>query len=408
MLINTFKITEKIKQYLLILLGVFIPTSIGLTNVTIALISLLWIIEGNYKIKWENIKKTKWLIPMFTLIALYVLGMFWGETHVNAHFQFQRLSLLLFFPVLTSTFNNQKTIRYSAIAFLITNLISAIIAILINIGIIPHLSEYFSFISKDKHVAAFIKYNYHNVLLSFASILALYVLFKKKTRYRKLLFLVIIVYAISIFTERGRAGQVIFNLTCLFYIIYYNYNKLFRLISLLSFLIFCQYLIYNNSEVYKKKSIERTFNIIKNKGYVNSKKGEKKLDSRFVWSKYCLKKIKERPLLGYGTGSFGALLIKDYDDIFEEKSYEKFLPHMTPHNQYLYVWFELGFFGLLLLLLIFALQIKELLKKKDSFYRLLLPISFMLLLLVDSYFFIFIGTITYIYLYTIFRNHQAS
>ena len=81
---------------------------------------------------------------------------------------------------------------------------------------------------------------------------------------------------------------------------------------------------------------------------------------------------------------------------------------MTPHNQYLYVWFELGFFGLLLLLLIFALQIKELLKKKDSFYRLLLPISFMLLLLVDSYFFIFIGTITYIYLYTIFRNHQAS
>ena len=181
------------------------------------------------------------------------------------------------------------------------------------------------------------------MLLSFSSILALYVLLKKKTRYKKLLFFIIIVYAISIFTERGRAGQVIFNLTCIFYIIYYNYNKLFKLISLMSFLIFCQYLIYNNSEVYKKKSIERTFSIIKNKGYVSSKKGEKKLDSRFVWSKYCLKKIKEKPLLGYGTGSFGTLLINDYDDIFKEKSYEKFLPHMTPHNQYLYVWFELGF-----------------------------------------------------------------
>ncbi len=407
MLTNTLKTTEKIKHYMLILLGVFIPTSIGLTNVAIALISLLWIIEGNYKTKWEEIKKIKWLLPMFTLIGLYVLGMFWGETHINARFQFQRLSLLLFFPVLISIFKNQKTIRYSVIAFLTTNLMAAIIAILINIGAISHLSEYFSFVSADKHVAAFIKYNYHNVLLSFSFILALYVLLKKKTRYRKLLFFVIIVYAISIFTERGRAGQVIFNLTCVFYIIYYNYKKFFKLIFLLSFLIFCQYLIYNNSEVYKKKTIERTFSVIKNKGYVNSKKGEKKLDSRFIWSKYCLKKIKEKPLLGYGTGSFGTLLINDYDDIFKEKSYEKFQPHMTPHNQYLYVWFELGFFGILLLLLIFAFQIKELLKKNDNFYRLLLPVSFMLLLLVDSYFFIFIGTITYIYLYAIFRNYQA-
>ena len=97
MLMNTLKTIEKIKHYLLILLGVFIPTSIGLTNVTIALISLLWIIEGNYKIKWDEIKKVKWLVPMFALIGLYILGMFWGENHINARFQFQRLSLLLFF-----------------------------------------------------------------------------------------------------------------------------------------------------------------------------------------------------------------------------------------------------------------------------------------------------------------------
>ena len=408
MLNTASKLIERIKHYLLILLAVFIPTSIGLTNIIIVLLSLCWIIEGNYKIKRDIIKTTKWLVPMFALIVLYALGMFWGGPHLNAGFQFQRLSLLLFFPVLISTFNNQKTIRYSAIAFLATNFISAFLAILINIGIISHLSEYFSFISDDKHVAAFIKYNYHNVLLSFASILGLYVFMKKKTKYRKLLFLVIIVYAISIFTERGRAGQVIFNLTCIFYIFYYNYNKLLKLFSFLLLLVFCQYLIYNNSEVYKKKSIERTVNIIKNKGYVKSKKGKKTLDSRFVWSTYCVQKIKEKPLLGYGTGSFGTLLINEYDDIFNEKSYEKFLPHMTPHNQYLYVWFELGFFGILFLLSIFILQIKELLKKKDGFFRMLLPISFMLLLLVDSYFFIFIGTITYIYLYTIFRNYQAS
>ena len=82
--------------------------------------------------------------------------------------------------------------------------------------------------------------------------------------------------------------------------------------------------------------------------------------------------------------------------------------HRTPHNQYLYVWFELGILGLVLLLLIFYYQIRELLKKHDSIHRVILPLSFMFLMLVDSYFFIFILTVAYIYLYTIYIRYESE
>ena len=92
----------------------------------------------------------------------------------------------------------------------------------------------------------------------------------------------------------------------------------------------------------------------------------------------------------------------------EVKSEYFFNTHTTPHNQYLYVWFELGILGLLLLFSIFFHQIRELFKKKDGIHRILLPLSFMFLMLIDSYFFIFILTSCYIFLFTIYTKYQQE
>ena len=51
--------------------------------------------------------------------------------------------------------------------------------------------------------------------------------------------------------------------------------------------------------------------------------------------------------------------------------------HKTPHNNYLYVWIELGILGLIILLSIFYFQIRELIKLKDGFIRILLPIMYL-------------------------------
>ena len=392
------KAINQIQQVLFILLGVFIPTSIAITNFILALLALCWIFEGNFKSKFEHIKSSKWVISVFALIGLYGLGLLWGGNHLNAEWQFQRLALLLIFPVLLSMELKQKTIKRAVIAFLGTAFISALAAILINNKIILPLGNYLSFIEVSWRNSAFITYNYHNVILALATTLSFYILVERKSKYPYLLLLFIAIYTLSIFTERGRAGQVIFNLSAVFYILYYNRKHLLRLVALMLLLFSFQYIIYKSTKVYKNR-FDVMSNIIQNNGDV----GEGKLeDIRYVFVKESLSRVLEKPLLGYGTGSFGTIFKA------EVKSGHYFDKHTTPHNQYLYVWFELGVLGLKLLLSIFYHQIKELFKKQDGIHRILLPLSFMFLMLVDSYFFIFTLTICYIFLYTIYSKYQEE
>jgi O-antigen ligase len=393
------KLIVRVQQVLFILLGFFIPTSIAITNLIIGLLALCWILERNFKAKFDIIISSKWMLAIFALIGLYSLGLLWGDQHLNADWQFQRLALLLTFPVFMTMNLKQETINRAVIVFLGSAFISALTAIAINIDIISPLGEYFSFIDISLQNSAFIYYNYHNIILALATTLSFYVLIERKSKYTYLLLLLILVYSISIFTERGRAGQIIFNLSSLFYILYYNNTRkyILRGLSLLLLLFSFQLLIYHSTNVYKAR-LDVVSNIIQNKGELA--RGEIK-DVRYVFVKETLIRILERPIRGYGTGSFGTIFAN------EVKCGHYFNKSTTPHNQYLYVWFELGILGLVLLLLIFYYQIKELFSKKDGIHRVLLPLSFMFMMLVDSYLFIFLLTICYIFLYTIYsRYHQ--
>jgi len=391
-------IINQVQQILFILLGVFIPTSIAISNFLIGGLVLCWILEGNFLKKTRQIKQSKWILSIFGLIGLYVLGLCWGDNHLNAEWQFQRLALLLVFPVFATMEFKQKTIKRAVIAFLGTAFISALVALAVNSNIISPLGEYVSFIDSSLRNSAFITYNYHNVILALAFSLCLYILIEKKSKYQYFLLFFLLIYALSIFTEPGRAGQVIFNLSVVFYILYYNRKHFLRLCALLVLLFSFQFIVYKSTEVYKNR-FDGLSNIIQN----NGDRGEGEVDDiRYVFVKESLDRIIKKPILGYGTGSFGTIFNN------EVKSGHVFDTQTTPHNQYLYVWFELGILGLLLLLSIFFHQIRELFKKKDGIHRILLPLSFMFLMLIDSYFFIFILTSCYIFLFTIYSKYQQE
>ena len=312
----------RVQQFLFILLGVFIPTSIAITNLIIGLLALCWILERNFKVKFDIIKSSKWMLAIFALIGFYGLGMLWGDQHLNAVWQFQRLALLLVFPVLMTMNLKQETIKRAVFAFLGTAFISALSAIAINNNIISPLGKYLSFIEISWRNSAFISYNYHNVILALATTLSLYVLIEKKSKYPYLPLLFIVVYGISIFTEIGRAGQVIFNLSSVFYIIYYNRRNLLRLCGLLVLLFSFQFGIYHSTNVYKDR-FDAVSNIIQNNGDRGKGKPD---DIRYVFVKESLKRIIEKPILGYGTGSFGTIFEN------EVKSGHYFDKHTTPHN----------------------------------------------------------------------------
>ena len=142
------KIVNKAQQIFFVILGITIPTSIAITNIVILALALCWLLEGGFNNKIKTIKSSKWMVSIFGLIVLYGLGILWGDIHTNVLWQFQRLALLLIFPILVTIDLKQQTIRNGAIAFLITTFISAVVAIGINCNIILDLSEYISLINK--------------------------------------------------------------------------------------------------------------------------------------------------------------------------------------------------------------------------------------------------------------------
>ena len=122
-------IRNQAQQILFVLLGVFIPTSIAIANFLIGGLVLCWILEGNFLKKISQIKESKWMLSIFGLIGLYALGLCWGDNNMNAEWQFQRLALLLVFPVFITTEFKQKTINRAVIAFLGTAFISALVLV---------------------------------------------------------------------------------------------------------------------------------------------------------------------------------------------------------------------------------------------------------------------------------------
>ena len=111
--------------------------------------------------------------------------------------------------------------------------------------------------------------------------------------------------------------------------------------------------------------------------------------------------MKIKPIFGYGTGTWKTVFNKN--NSFENSH---IYDHTHPHNNYLYIWFELGIFGVIIFLAMFYFQIKELLKKSYPFYRITLPVIFLFLMLLDCYIFVFHISIMYIYFYVIYRSYS--
>ena len=391
---------ERLYSIFFILLGLSIPLSIAAANILIGLIVIIWIIEGDMGGKWQKIKGSKWMSSILLLVILYCAGMSWGDVGVG---NFQALSLFLMFIILETSRFKQSALKLGALLFLFSTLLSAVLSILINYNVILPLHNYISIINEKHNLAVFTTYNYHNILLAFSSLVCFFLFAEKKSQYRWTLLICIIIYSLSIFNESGRAGQLIFILFFGIYSIYYFRKNIRYSIGIITFLIICIYAASQFSDKFKFRIKEARMKIQNEIIQTNSQSTDKdQNDIRIVFIKETIDYIKKRPILGYGTGSFSKTFNKKIDE-----NYPKL--YTTPHNTYLYVWFEVGILGLIILLNIFYFQIKSLSKLKYNFHRILLPIGFMIIMLFDSYLLSFgILTIFYIYFFTIYNNYKVD
>ena len=381
---------SNLKNFFFILLGFSIPISVAFTNILIVAYSLIWIFEGDFPKKIKEIKSVKWISSLLLLISFYFLGMLYGDMHNDYSYVIKRVLLLLFFIPIVISELKPKTYILALHAFLISNLTSAIVAVGINYDFINPIFD-------NSAITAFLKYNYHNILLSFSALLSFLMFLKSKSKYSSLYIVLILIYSFSIFNEAGRAGQLKINLFFVCHAIFLLRSQFKFSILIILFLIIINFFSYKNSSIFKHR-VDHLTHIVQNDGQKKNKNSVEK-DIRYLFTKTGLELIRKKPIFGYGTGSFSSVF-----KLETETSYD-LNKHKTPHNNYLYILFELGFIGLIFFLSIFYFQIKELLNKDlINTEKILLPLFMLFLMLFDSYMFIFSITLFYIFMYKIFTQ----
>jgi len=390
----------KLKGILLIALAFFLPISIFVTDVVVFSLAILWLVQGNLLLKWRKIKQSKWMLSLLILFVIYLLGMLWGTYHSQAAWVFQKSAILFLLPILYTFDFSDKQIKQSLYAFIASMTISSIIAILINLKWINYLFIYSDIFVKSWSNPAFMTYTDHNVFLAFSVLLCLKYVFHSPQSKGQIfpISTVVVLCLISLFTENGRAGQVAFILgASLYFVVAFWHKKQWLAISLFS-LIAIVYLSYTYSTTFNSR-IEATIMQSQQLGVENTNS----LNTRYYLTKYTLEKLKEKPLLGFGTGSF----IQEYTSVSEHaKSILEEDNHKTPHNNYLFIWFELGLIGLLTFIAIFYYQIKELYQQPLGKFRLIMPVMFLIIMLFDTYFQNHNSAVLYAYLSFVFTFYS--
>jgi O-antigen ligase len=263
--------------------------------------------------------------------------------------------------------------------------ISSIIAIAYNYEILQN--------PKNFTWSAFLQYTEHNVFLAFALIISIYTIIRTKINrnFNMMICLFISVFMFSIFTEGGKSGQIVFVFSSILLAFLYFRKKLKILFVSISSILLFSFIIYNTSDIVKHRFDFEIKNI---------KKGTD--SSRKILLSETIKLIKANPIFGYGTGSFTdefAIVNENTKRVINQN-------HKTPHNNYLYVYFELGLIGFALLLLVFYHQTKELYIKTDGNFLIIFPFMFLVIMFTDSYLYQHNTLMLYLFMSIAVSNYQ--
>ena len=389
----------KLKGIILITLAFFAPISIFITDVAVFALAIIWLFEGQFKVKWQKFSSSPWMLSMIGLLFLYALGMLWGTNHENAGWIIQKSALLLLLPILYTLEFNHKEVKYSLYAFLSAASLSSVIALMINMGWIKHLFKYSSFFTKNWNNPAFMPYTDHNIFLAFSLLIAFFLLFNgyANKKLRRVLIFLSVLFVVSLYTENGRSGQRAFTLMFILFsfLAFWNKKRFLAFSILILLLINLSAYFFSSNFNLRIKSVQTQMNEL-DENKVNN------INTRYYLLNYTIDKIKKKPLLGYGTGSF----VEEFSSISEHAKLVLADEHKTPHNNFLFIWFELGLVGLLVFLSIFFFQLKAYKSLNQGYFRMIFPFVFLVIMLSDSYFQNHNTAVLYCYLSFVFSFYS--
>lgn len=336
----------------LVLTGFFIPISITAMDVFMAAAAICAILSGHFRENYYDLKRNPIVLSLLAFVLITIIALTWsiapwGDRLSALH----KYSKLLYVPLLLPLCREEKWRDRTILGFLLGMLITVVISYLKALWNLP--------IPPYPDIPSFVFYTHIETgyLVAFATYLFAYYAWKKP-KYRWICWLLVGLFTYQeFFINDGRTGWVAYLALLLLYAVHrigwkgLVYGVLGAILLMIS-----AYSIsptFKNTFIQSIESVEQYYH----GGYINTSLGYRLSFIKLSWGL-----IKERPILGYGTGSFATA----YRQSGGVEGWKRTLP--TPHNEYLMVMVEFGLVGLFALFIIFYSLLKYSFKLGDMMY----------------------------------------
>lgn len=341
-----------INSWLLILLAFGFMWSIALGNALLFLILILWLWEGNFRAKLQQVKDNPVVWAVLAFIAAHLLGLLWTQDWAFAEEVLRKVLKLLMLPVLITVVRLEH-IRYYLGALVLSMFLLVLLSYGIYWGLIPPYE--LLKLENANDATPFVSHIIYNPVLAFTLYLLLYTALLRRDvnkRWKGIALLLFSVMAVNMFLTEGRMGQLVFILFLALLVFQYYAENLVKS-ALLSLLLVVTLVpaAYWLSPVVQSRVDLAVHEIQHYHDEPNSSVG-----LRVIMLLNSLEIIREHPLLGVGTGDYRMEYAKVNQKNFPEAERGEVLTH--PHNVYVQQMVQLGLLGLLTLLYFFYAMLK--------------------------------------------------
>jgi O-antigen ligase len=328
---------EVLSYFFVVAIGFVLPISTFLTNVFFISAIVIYFSAGNIKSKLNFILHNKVALLFIIFCGLFFIGLFYTTAPlINGLKTFYKyIDKFLYGALLFPIFRNEKLRRCAINAFIAAMLMVLVFSYLnhfnfVNFHFSTHQDEVFK-----SHIET-------NFLMAFAA----YVLMQKisrSLRYRWLQITVLLLFIIYIFLDAGRSGYFVFiALSLLFLWQKFSWRGMLGAFIAIMCLTVGAFLF--SSTFHERVDGIRRDVVGYYPGTVTS------VGARMDFAKNSIELIKRNPYFGTGAGSFAY----EYKKINSTAT-----PTDNPHNEFLYIWVQFGFFGVALMLWIFGVQLYQ-------------------------------------------------
>ncbi len=355
--------------YLAILIAFCLPIA-RLVPVFISLMLLNWLIEGDFKNKFNSIVKNKFALLFIAFYVLHLVGLLYTQNMQSGLFDVQvKLSLLLFPIILSSRPFDENKIRKLFFALIIgcftafLIMLSRALYIYVDLGERSFYYEAFaSFLIHPSYISMYV-----NVTLAW---LLINQLDQSKRFSRSVSCSLLIVFTLFIILLSSKMGLITMIVMYTVFLIYHVISQkkyLFGISGVFAIVISIYIVMSFIPELSGR--INRAISAVTNSN-TDQSEAESTAVRMLIW-KASNRVISENLILGTGTGDAKNELMKEYEKRGMTGAYEH---KLNAHNEFYQVFLSLGVIGFILLLLNLLFPLFKGFKMTDTIYVLFLLI----------------------------------